>query len=318
MIARTSARFIRRCLIVFDRVLYMEWAKSHIDDPGVACSLARSSIDHLEPADLGMDLDGLSLTCHTAMGLPALVDALGRRYGIPERRLLLTAGCTLGNFLLTAALVRPGDRVIVERPVYEPLWRNVQAVGGRIAWLRRDDDYHINLKRLDRMLRTPTRLVIFTNLHNPSGRFTPPETVREIGALACRSGARVLWDEVYLDGYPGTVTPAACLDPRTSMSTISLDKIYGLGGLKVGWCMAPPAVIERARRVADILLPCNAPLLERIAVPAVERMDALRAGHLEIAEKGKRIVEDWLARRDDLDWSRPDGGFVGFARFRDG
>lgn len=101
---------------MFDRVRYMEWAKAHIDDPAVPFSLARSSVEHRAPADLGLDLDGLGFTTNTAFGLPELVEALGSRYAVSSERLLLTAGCTMANFLLCAALLRPGDRGPGGRP----------------------------------------------------------------------------------------------------------------------------------------------------------------------------------------------------------
>jgi len=302
----------------FRRVDYIEWARAHMDDPSKRHSLASSAVAHLQPADLGLELDGLTLTAPTAMGLPELVSALCDRYGVVAERLLLTAGCTLGNFLLCAALLEPGDRVIVERPVYEPLWRNVEALGGRIAWLRRDAgvDYRVDIGRLERLLRQPAKLVVLTNLHNPSGRYTPPEDVERIGALARARGAMVLWDEVYLESVTGDTVPAALVHPRGSISTLSLDKCYGLGQLKVGWCIAPPRVIKRARQVADYLLPNNPPLLERVGLVALQHIERLRAHAVTLSTRGRERAARWIAERGDLEWSHPDGGFVGFARFR--
>lgn len=304
----------------FPPIAYLRWAHRHIGGEPVPYGLANSAAQHLTPADLGLGLDGLSWTAASNEGVPELVEALCSRYGLPPERVLPTAGCTMANFLVCAALVRPGEAVLVECPAYEPLWRVPRALGARVLRFPRpaSEGYRVDPGRLDRALRrTGARLVILSNLHNPSGRRTPPERVLEIGQVARRRRARVLWDEIYRDCQETPAPAAAVLDPRSSISTLSLNKTYGLGALKVGWALAPAPVIRRARRAADYLFPYNPPLMERLAARALERLGALRERSLALSRRNLGIAEEWLGRRGDLDWSSPDGGFLGFARFRD-
>lgn len=302
----------------FGTIRYMRWARAHLVGTGSPpFSLASSAISHLQPADLGLHLDGLDLTAPSAQGLPELRGLLSHLYGIPSERILLTAGCTMGNFLLMAALVRPGDAVVLEHPVYEPLRRNLELLGARLVRLARrpQEGYRVDPERLERLLRRHRpRLVVLTNLHNPSGAYTPPQAVGEIGRLARRHGARVLWDEVYLESMAEPTSPAAALDER-ALSTMSLSKVYGLGGLRSGWCFGPPSILRRACQVADYLLPHQAPLLECLVLRALEQRSELRRRSLEQAARNRRLVESWLAGRPDLEWWPPPSGHIAFCRF---
>ena len=303
----------------FPPIRYLAWAHRHISGEPAPYSLAASTAPHLAPEDLGVDLDGLAWTSPSSQGLPELAEALGARYGIPRERILLTAGCTMANYLVAVACLRPGDAALVETPAYEPLARVAQAVGARVARLRRrpEDGYRLRPARLDRALeRTGARLVILTNLHNPTGRSLPAEDVQALGGVARRRGARVLWDEIYREGLPEPPPPAAVLDPEASVSTASLNKVYGLAALKVGWAFAPKAVVRRARQVADYFYPANPPLMEQLALRAVLRLDQLRPRSLELSARNRELAAAWMAGRPDLEWSQPEGGFVGFARLR--
>ena len=303
----------------FPPIRYLAWAHRHISGEPAPFSLAASTAPHLAPGDLGLTLDGLAWTSPSSQGLPELAEALGERYGVPRERILLTAGCTMANYLVAAACLRPGDAALVETPAYEPLARVARAVGARVARLvrRPEEGYRVSPTRLDRALeRTGARLVVLTNLHNPSGRSLPAEQVQALGAVARRRGARVLWDEIYREGLPEPPPPAAVLDPRASVSTASLNKVYGLAALKVGWALAPEAVVRRARQVADYFYPANPPLMEQVALQAVLRLDELRPRSLELSARNRELAAAWMEGRADLEWSHPEGGFVGFARLR--
>lgn len=303
----------------FPTIRYLDWAHRHLGGDPLPTGLAASNAPHLAPSDLGLTLDGLPWTSTSSRGTPELAAALSERYGVPRERVLVTAGCTMANFLVAAACLGPGRVALVEAPGYEPLARIGRGVGARVARLRRrsEDGWRVTPDRLDRALRrTGARLVVLTNLHNPSGRSIPAEEVEDLGAVARHRGARILWDEIYREGMAEPAPPAAVLDPRSAISTASMNKVYGLAALRVGWALAPEPVVRRARRVADYFYPSNPPLMEHLAVRALERLEDLRARSLALSARNRRIVAEWMATRDDLEWSQPEGGFVGFARFR--
>src|SRR5205823_5491825 len=125
-----------------------------------------------------------------------------------------------------------------------------------------------------------TRLIVITNLHNPSSALTSDAVLREVGEL----GAHLLVDEVYLDAvYEGTPRTAFHLGPQFVV-TCSLTKVYGVSGLRCGWILAPPELAWKIRRLNDLFAATPAHPGELMAVAAFEHLTLLR-------ERARRVVE---------------------------
>jgi len=96
------------------------------------------------------------------------------------------------------------------------------------------------------------RLIVITNLHNPTSVLTPDSVLREIGDIARSVGALVLVDEVYLDAvYEGTPRTSFHIGPEFVV-TSSLTKVYGVSGLRCGWILARPDLAWKMRRLNDL------------------------------------------------------------------
>src|SRR5260221_14370427 len=108
--------------------------------------------------------------------------------------------------------------------------------------------YQFEIEELERMVGRGTRAIVMTNAHNPSGAVTSPEKMMTVGQIARDYGATVICDEVYLDNAfaPG-LKPAASFGPNM-VSIGSLSKVYGLGGLRIGWIVAPEPILRKARQ----------------------------------------------------------------------
>ena len=96
-----------------------------------------------------------------------------------------------------AALIKAGDEVLIEQPTYEPLLALARYLGADIKRFSRrfESDFSVLPAEVEQNLSPRTRLIVLTNLHNPTGVQINQETLREIGSLAKRCGARVLVDE---------------------------------------------------------------------------------------------------------------------------
>src|SRR3546814_10281156 len=107
----------------------------------------------------------------------------------------------MANFLALATLITPGDEVLIEHPVYEPLLAAAGFLGARVKRfvLSPDEGFRLDPDAVAQALTPATRLVIITNLHNPSGAYADEAPLREVGEHAARAGSRALVDEVYLD-----------------------------------------------------------------------------------------------------------------------
>lgn len=155
--------------------------------------------DLLQPLVASLDLSGRGYYRSTfPSGNPLVLDALAHRYRVDRGRILATAGATAGVHIACAALLRPGDRLLVERPCFEVLGDVARSVGAEIDYLDRDPlSGSIGAAALDAAITPATRLVLLTNPNNPTG-FRIDRCAR--AALAAVAEARrvpVLFDEVY-------------------------------------------------------------------------------------------------------------------------
>jgi len=117
----------------------------------------------------------------------------------------------MANLLAMAAILEPGDEALVEHPTYELL---LAVLGYLQAGIRRfhrtpESGFALDPAAVERAITPRTKLIVITNLHNPSSALADRETLRAVGELAREFGARVLLDEVYLDAVFDHTPPTA-------------------------------------------------------------------------------------------------------------
>lgn len=190
---------------------------------------------------------GSSFVSVFGSGNPLLIQALAARYRLSPDMLLTTTGAINGLELLLDVLVAPGQTVLVERPCFDVLPILAAKAGADIRFVERAyPGYDLDLGELEQGFAEGARLLLLTNLHNPSGHLLPDARLRQIADLAARYQATVIIDEVYR-GFADTHACAATLAPNI-VTVNSLTKIYGLFGLKCGWIAGNPALVEQVRR----------------------------------------------------------------------
>jgi aspartate/methionine/tyrosine aminotransferase len=296
--------------MTFRKIDYLEWARTHMGR--VRIDLAKSNVKAVTKEELGLTLDAIELACADEEGVVELRELLAKRYGLGRANVLVTSGATMGIFLACAAVIQPGEQVILESPNYEPLYRAAAQKGAEIKMLERrfERGFQVEMEELERKVGRGTRAILLTNLHNPSGVATSPEKMMSIGQIARDYGATVIVSEVYLDNaFTPDVRPAATYGPNM-VSIGSLSKVYGLGGLRVGWLAGPEAVIRKARLALDYI-ECDLPApSETIALAALRKAPELIQRCRQIVRRNVAVVEEWVARREDVSWVKPDGGTV--------
>jgi aspartate/methionine/tyrosine aminotransferase len=298
---------------------YMEWAKIRSAAP---FNLASSGIAPFPLADLGARFEDLELCGDSGYGYAPLLERLARRAGVGTDRIVHATGTSMANLLVLAAAAAPGDQVLIEEPTYPLL---VDAA----RWLRLDvrrfarraeDAFRLDPREVQKALTPRTRLVVLTNLHNPSSAFTPPEEMRAVGAAARSVGARVFVDEVYLESLAVVGRPAVSavtLGPEFIV-TSSLTKVYGLSGLRCGWVIADPDLVHRMLRLNDLFGVIPAHAAERLSVVALDHLDRMAARSRQILEANSARANAFLAGRGDLACPSIDGGMTAFPRLLSG
>jgi aspartate/methionine/tyrosine aminotransferase len=250
-------------------------------------------------------------------GVHELTTALAGIYHCTPENIVTSSGGTEANYLLFSSLLSPGDEVIVEQPGYGPLWLTPQTLGARVVtWPRRfEERFAVNLVTLPSLITKKTKLIVLTNLHNPSGVLLPRQMLQRVADIAAMNHVFLLVDEIFLDGSP-TPQPSAYGLPNTIV-TSSMSKVYGLGGMRTGWIIAPEHVAYQCQSMkshttgassglsetlnAKALLTARQAVLDRFRVRTKENLDALKT---------------WMTSNPDImTWTEPFGGTICFPHY---
>lgn len=297
----------------FESIKYMEWVKTQ---PGAAVDLRRSGVDPYPLGELKFPFADKELTGDNVYGYLPFMEKMAARYGTETDQVISCLGTSEALFLVCAALLRPGDEVVVERPAYEPLLAVPRSLGAELKRLERpyESGYAWDPDELRHSLSPRTRLVILTNLHNPSGVFQPLERIKLAAEWASQQGAWMLVDEVYLDFLQGERTESAFQLMDNIFVISSLTKVYGLGGIRSGWVISPHEWVLKMRRVIDHVHVEHVYISEQIARHALNGMDQIYAYHQPRIEKNVALMKDFIRSEKGLTWVEPDGGIVCFPR----
>lgn len=307
---------------------YLYWAKTR---PKAAFDLAGSNLLACTLDDLPGARDAVDLSAEDRGGYPPLVEAIASHYGVASDRVVTASGCSAANFLAIAALVAPGDTVLMEGPWYDQITGACRLLGAEVATFERrfDEGYRIDVEAVRSRITARTKLVIITSPHNPSGAVASRETLSALQDVAEQAGVHVLVDEVYLDvvnllhdrSAPistspraiGRYSPAALIGDRL-ISISSLTKSYGLSGLRCGWVIAAPGIAERVRRARDVVDNIGAAPADRIGALAFSQIDRLAARARALVSANLDLARAFFVGHPKLELAGPVEATIAFPR----
>jgi aspartate/methionine/tyrosine aminotransferase len=293
---------------------FMHWAKTR---PRVNYDLALSGILNLPFGELDVALKDLELHDANAYGYRPLVEALAAHCHVaPENVVTVPGGTSMANHLAMAALLEHGDEVLIEQPTYDPLLAIAQYLGTKIKRFARrfEDGFKIDIGDLEKQITPRTRLIVLTNLHNPSSALVDEATLTKIGELARNVGARVLVDEVYLEAIFENAPRSAISLGSEFIATSSLTKGYGLSGLRCGWILAEAELAEKMRRLDDIFGASAPNVMERLSVLALDQLPKIAARAKAMLETNRLTLTKFLETRDDVEVVPTKFGTTSFPR----
>ena len=218
-----------------------------------------------------------------------------------------------------AALINR-DEVLIEHPSYDPLLAVARYLGANVKRFSRrfEDGFRVSAEEVAQKVSARTRLIVVTNLHNPSGILTDEDTMRQVGEIARRVNAHVLVDEVYIE----TLFEDS---PRTSFHlgkefvvTSSLTKAFGLSGLRCGWIFAEPELARKMWLLNDLFASTPVHVAERLSVIALQQIEEIAVRAHALLDRNRHILTQFLDSRTDLETVRPDFGTIMFPRLKSG
>ena len=277
---------------------YMHWAKFK---PPVRFALTGSELPHFRMDSLPVSMAELDMDGASHPRYAPLRERIAARYGVNVQQVVSADGTSMANFLAMATLISPGDEVLVEHPTYELLLGAASFLGATIKRFERKatEAFRLDPEAVERALTPKTRLIVITNLHNPSSVLVEEPELRAIGQLAAKVGARVLIDEVYLDAAVPRRRSSVHLGPEF-VATNSLTKAYGLSGLRCGWILAEPELAERMWRLNDLFGVNQAHQAERLACIAFDHIDEVVGDVPAMLGRNRGLFNAFVQGREDL------------------
>lgn len=182
------------------------------------------------------------------------------RYGLrvdPEREIMVTHGAVEAISLALLVTTEGGDKVGISDPSYMLYARTIRTLEREVKCLPRPastDEYAEMLN--DSGLLAGVRTMIINSPENPTGYVASIEDWKHIGAAAARNGIWIIHDEVYdVMTFDRPHCPARTIESLANNSIVinSFSKKFGLPGLRIGWMIAPPPIIELAAKAHDYL-----------------------------------------------------------------
>lgn len=290
----------------------MRWAKT--EGLKGEFRLTNSGMPDLQAEDLHLTPDDLNLHPDNYDRPRDLTRKIARYHDVPEESVLITASASHATALALLSLLGPDDEALVETPTYPPLRLIPGLAGARVNPLPRrlEEQYAIDPDDVRQRMTARTRVIALTNLHNPTGVLLPPENIAACANVAKEHDATLVVDEVYLDFVPGA--QSAFAKDRNVIAVSSVTKAFGLGGLRLGWMLGPPPLIQQAIRLNDLLVVHPPFPSTSIATTVFDRRPIFQRTIDEALAITRPMIDEFMRSRDDLEWVRPEHGIVAFPR----
>jgi aspartate/methionine/tyrosine aminotransferase len=244
--------------------------------------------------------------------------------GAKAENVLVTCGGSEANFISVWALLEPGDEVVFMMPNYMQISGLARAYGATVKplWLREELGWGINIDELSRLIGQKTRLVAVCNPNNPTGSVLRKEEREAIVAAAERVGAWILADEVYRGAeFDGSMTTSFWGGYDRILCTAGLSKAYSLPGLRTGWVIGAPKMVERLWGYHDYTSIGPTMLTDRLASAALEptRRAWILTRTRETLLRNYPALQAWLEKRKDtFSHVPPKAGAIAWAGLRGG
>jgi aspartate/methionine/tyrosine aminotransferase len=284
--------------------------------------IGESAVKTLAVEDVEIDLGRVLLRYGYHSGKPDLRACIAEQYpGLDQDHIIVTTGASEANFAVVAALVKPGDHVVIEHPNYPSLYEVPRSLGCDVSLLTLtyENRFKPDLDELKSKITPATKLVSLTHPNNPTGSIISEKELREVIDVVESYETFLLFDETYRHMAYGEnlLPPAASLSDRV-VSITGMSKCYGLPGTRTGWLATTnQSILDEVVAIREQLSISNNTLGEEIALSVLKRKDTFLDSARKRIENNREIVAAWIEKHESFEWVYPEAGVVCFPRIKD-
>lgn len=230
-----------------------------------------------------------------------------------NKEIVVTCGSTEAMMAAMISVADPGDKVVVFSPFYENYAADAILSGAEPIYVSlHAPDFHFSIGELEAAFQQRPKALILCNPSNPTGKVFSYDELKIIADMAVKYDVFVITDEVYehivykpykhiyMSSLPGMY--------ERTISCSSLSKTYSITGWRLGYIIAPPEIIERAKKVHDFLTVGAAAPLQQAAVAGLEMDDVYYADLLALYSRKQDIFLSGLEALN-IRYTKPQGAY---------
>ncbi len=260
-----------------------------------------------------------------AAGLPELKQAIAEKtlrdsgYAVQASQVVVTNGGKQAIYMAFAAMLNPGDEVIVPAPYWTTYPEAIQLAGGVPVEVLADEtqDYKVTVEQLEAARTERTHVLLFVSPSNPTGAVYSSDEIRAIGAWAHEHGLWVLTDEIYehlvYDGFDTGSLPVLCPELQDRCVVVNgVAKTYAMTGWRVGWLIGPADIVKATTNLQSHATSNVGNVSQRAALAAVAG-DLAAVDEMKVAfDRRRKLIVSMLNEIDGFVCPMPHGAFYAY------
>jgi aspartate aminotransferase len=278
-------------------------------------------------------VEAAAAACHEAKwhrytpagGLPVLKEAIAAKtlrdsgWDIRADQVLVTNGGKQALYNAFAALLDPGDEVILPAPYWTTYPESIQLAGGVPVEVMTDETsgYRASVEQLEAARTDKTKMLVFVSPSNPTGAVYSPDEVEAIGRWALEHGLWVVTDEIYEHLVYGEArfSSMPVLVPELSDQCVVVNgvaKTYAMTGWRVGWMAGPKDVVKAATNLQSHAT-SNVANVSQVAALAAVSGDLAAVEEMKVAfDRRRLLIVDMLNAIPGIECPMPEGAFYAY------
>ncbi len=268
--------------VLGENIIHLEVGEPDFDTPECIKRAAQRAIE-----------EGKTHYTHS-LGLWELRDAIAQHYNaqyglsVSAHNVIVTAGTSPAMFLVFAALINPGDEVILPNPHYACYPNFIKFLGGTPVYvpLREENGFIYDIKELKRYLTARTKAIVINSPANPTGMLTPAEVFKKLACL----GIPLISDEIYHGlVYEGKEHSALEFTKRAFVLN-GFSKAYAMTGWRLGYLIAPKEFIRPIQKIQQNFFICAPSIAQYAAIAALKEAQKDVVRMRQTYDKRRRYV----------------------------
>lgn len=250
-------------------------------------------------------------------GLLELRELIARNSGlkVAADQICVTAGAEQALFSVLLVLINPGDEVLIPDPGF-PAYESLSKIAGGVPKnypLYAENHFSLRYEDIKKNISDKTKVIILNSPNNPTGAVYSNKELMKLAELLEQPGILAISDEVYRDIYFEEHPDSIAHYTPFCIVINSLSKSFSMTGWRLGWCIAPPNLINPLYSLNQLTIICAPTISQQVALLALKGFaDEEKMKNIEELHRRRNLAMNCVEKYTDLKCIKPSGTFYMF------